>query len=307
MGTLLGAATVFLLRDKMGTKFQKFLLGFASGVMIAASVWSLLIPAIEVSETQSQYAWLPPAIGFLGGMGFLLLLDTVIPHLHLGSDKPEGMKSKLGRSTMLMFAVTLHNIPEGMAVGVVLAGAISGQTAITIAGAITLSIGIAIQNFPEGAIISMPLKSNGMSRGRAFGYGVAQAREDLDDLVLDDRDGVARTVRSGSSRARHIVDRLAPDGRCLQAGFQLVDAGLRRLLQGVNLLSQLALLLGGNTLKLLHQGRQLALLAENLDTKLLNLGCCGGRESLDTLEKIFDFVDHCYFAFYIIFDKFAFV
>ena len=171
MGTLLGAATVFLLRDKMGSKFQKFLLGFASGVMIAASVWSLLIPAIEVSEGQSQYAWLPPAIGFLGGMGFLLLLDTVIPHLHLGSEKPEGMKSKLGRSTMLMFAVTLHNIPEGMAVGVVLAGAISGQTAITIAGAITLSIGIAIQNFPEGAIISMPLRSEGMSRKKAFGYG----------------------------------------------------------------------------------------------------------------------------------------
>ena len=171
MGTLLGAATVFLLRDKMGTKFQKFLLGFASGVMIAASVWSLLIPAIEVSEGQSQYAWLPPAIGFLGGMGFLLLLDTVIPHLHLGSDKPEGMKSKLGRSTMLMFAVTLHNIPEGMAVGVILASAMAEGSMIPMSTAWALAIGIAIQNFPEGAILSMPLHSEGMSKWKAFSIG----------------------------------------------------------------------------------------------------------------------------------------
>lgn len=171
IGTMLGAATVFLLKDKMGNKFQKFLLGFASGVMIAASVWSLLIPAIEVSRQSYDWAWLPPAIGFLGGMGFLLMLDSIIPHIHVNSDKPEGMKSKLGRSTMLLFAVTLHNIPEGMAVGVVLAGAVSGQTIITVAGALTLSIGIAIQNFPEGAIISMPLRGEGISKTRAFSYG----------------------------------------------------------------------------------------------------------------------------------------
>ena len=136
--------------------------------MIAASVWSLLIPAIELSEEQNIVGWVPAAVGFLLGIAFLLLLDSVIPHFHKNSDEPEGIKSKLGKTTMLLFAVTLHNLPEGMAVGVTLAGAIMGNAGITMAGAFVLSLGIAIQNFPEGAIISMPLRSEGMSRKRAF-------------------------------------------------------------------------------------------------------------------------------------------
>ena len=161
-GTSLGAAMVFLMRNKMNPHVEKLLLGFASGVMVAASVWSLLIPSIEMSGDSSLPAWLPPAIGFLLGIGFLLLLDTVTPHIHLNSDKPEGPRTHLKKTTMLVFAVTLHNIPEGMAVGVTFAGAMTGNTGITIAGALALSIGIAIQNFPEGTIISMPLKSEGM-------------------------------------------------------------------------------------------------------------------------------------------------
>ncbi len=171
LGTLLGSATVFLLKDKMSSRLQKMLLGFASGVMIAASVWSLLIPAIAVSEEKFSLPWLPPAVGFLAGMAFLLALDSIIPHLHLNSDKPEGVKSKLNRSTMLTFAVTLHNIPEGMAVGVVLAGVLSQQVSMSLLGALALSIGIGIQNFPEGAIISMPLRSEGMSKFKAFMHG----------------------------------------------------------------------------------------------------------------------------------------
>jgi ZIP family zinc transporter len=171
LGTLLGSATVFLLKDKMSSRLQKMLLGFASGVMIAASVWSLLIPAIEVSEEKFSLPWFPPAVGFLAGMAFLLALDSIIPHLHLNSDKPEGVKSKLNRSTMLTFAVTLHNIPEGMAVGVVLAGVLSQQVPMSLLGALALSIGIGIQNFPEGAIISMPLRSEGMSKFKAFMHG----------------------------------------------------------------------------------------------------------------------------------------
>lgn len=172
IGTALGAATVFLLRQEISPRIQKLLLGFASGVMIAASVWSLLLPSIEISERQSALPWLPAAVGFLGGIAFLLLLDTLIPHLHINSDEPEGIAAKLKRSTKLMLAVTLHNIPEGMAVGVVLAGAMSGNTGISVAGAMTLSLGIAIQNFPEGAIISMPLKAEGIRKGRAFLYGM---------------------------------------------------------------------------------------------------------------------------------------
>jgi ZIP family zinc transporter len=172
LGTLLGSAMVFLLKDRIAPGWQKFMLGFASGVMIAASVWSLLIPSIEMAGQQSDYAtWVPAAMGFLAGMGFLLLLDSVIPHLHLDSDKPEGMKSNLKKTTMLVFAVTLHNIPEGMAVGVVFAGLMSNYADITSAGAMALSIGIAIQNFPEGAIVSMPLKSIGRSRLKAFTIG----------------------------------------------------------------------------------------------------------------------------------------
>ena len=172
LGTALGAAMVFFMRNSMNKKLEKTLLGFASGVMIAASVWSLLIPSIDMATEQGKVAWLPAAVGFLLGILFLLVLDSVIPHLHLNSDKPEGIKSKLKKTTMMVFAVTLHNIPEGMAVGVAFAGAMIGNTGITIAGALALAIGIAIQNFPEGAIISMPLKSEGMSKGKAFMLGV---------------------------------------------------------------------------------------------------------------------------------------
>lgn len=171
LGTTLGAAMVFLMKNKINNKIEKLLLGFASGVMIAASIWSLLIPAIEMSESQGKIAWVPAAIGFLLGITFLLVLDSVIPHLHLKSDKPEGIKSKLKKTTMMVFAVTLHNIPEGMAVGVTFAGALTQNAGITMAGAFALAIGIAIQNFPEGAIISMPLKSEGISKTKAFLYG----------------------------------------------------------------------------------------------------------------------------------------
>lgn len=172
LGTSLGAAMVFFMRDKMNFRLQKFLMGFASGVMIAASVWSLLIPAIEMSEEQGGNAWLPAAAGFLAGVGFLLLLDSLVPHLHMENGKPEGVKSDFRKTTMLVLAVTLHNLPEGMAVGVVLAGALLDNTGMSMAGATVLAIGIAIQNFPEGAIISMPLRSTGVSRPRAFWYGV---------------------------------------------------------------------------------------------------------------------------------------
>lgn len=171
LGTTLGAAMVFFMKKEMHRGVEKFLLGFASGVMIAASVWSLLIPAIDMSEEQGQIAWLPSTVGFLGGMAFLLLLDSLIPHLHLESTEPEGVESSLKKTTMLVLAVTLHNIPEGMSVGVTFAGALIGDAGITMAGAFALAIGIAIQNFPEGAIISMPLRSEGVSRIRAFVYG----------------------------------------------------------------------------------------------------------------------------------------
>ena len=171
-GTALGAGTVFFLRKEMNIKLQKVLLGFASGVMIAASVWSLLIPAIDMAEESGMIAWLPAVVGFLLGVCFLLLLDTVIPHLHFNSNRPEGHKTrKLSRSAMLIFAVTLHNIPEGMAVGVVFTGMLNNSATITITGAFALAIGIAIQNFPEGAIISMPLVGSGITRKRAFTYG----------------------------------------------------------------------------------------------------------------------------------------
>lgn len=177
LGTMLGSAMVFLLKDKMSDKIQKILLGFASGVMIAASVWSLLIPAIEMAEESDSGVptWVPAAVGFVIGAGFLLLLDTVIPHLHVDSNKPEGLsvKKKISRSAMLLLAVTLHNIPEGMAVGVTYAGTVATGASITLAAALALSIGIAIQNFPEGAIISMPLRESGLSKGKAFLAGAA--------------------------------------------------------------------------------------------------------------------------------------
>ena len=171
LGTTLGSAMVFFMKNKINNKIEKLLLGFASGVMIAASIWSLIMPSIDMAEEQGVISWIPATIGFLLGIFFLLILDSIIPHLHLNSNEPEGMKAKIKKTTMMVLAVTLHNIPEGMAVGVVFAGAISGNTGISMAGAFALAIGIAIQNFPEGAIISMPLKSEGMSKLKAFWYG----------------------------------------------------------------------------------------------------------------------------------------
>ncbi len=171
-GTTLGAACVFLLKNEIRPLVQKALLGFASGVMVAASIWSLLMPAMDMSEPMGKMAFVPAAVGFLIGIAFLLILDKTIPHLHMDHDQPEGLKKGFSRSTMLVLAVTLHNIPEGMAVGVVFAGMMADNAEITMAGAFALAIGIAIQNFPEGAIISLPLKSeNGMSRGKSFFYG----------------------------------------------------------------------------------------------------------------------------------------
>lgn len=172
LGTTLGAACVFIMKKDMNILVNKALLGFAGGVMIAASVWSLIIPAIDMSEKMGRFAFIPAAIGVLVGVFFMLILDRIIPHLHLDNDKPEGLKSeRLKKTTMLVLAVVLHNIPEGMAVGIVFAGAMSTGSAITLASAFALSIGIAIQNFPEGAIISMPLRSEGTSKGKSFFYG----------------------------------------------------------------------------------------------------------------------------------------
>ncbi len=170
LGTSLGAACVFLLRGEMNPTVRKAMLGFASGVMVAASVWSLLIPAMDMSQDMGRFAFLPAAAGFLLGILFLLLLDRVVPHLHLDKTEQEGIHSNWKKSTMLMLAVTLHNIPEGASVGIVLAGAMAAGNPITVTAAITLSIGIAIQNFPEGAIISLPLKEEAGKR-KAFFMG----------------------------------------------------------------------------------------------------------------------------------------
>ena len=172
VGTTAGAACVFFLKNELKPIIQKTLLGFASGVMVAASVWSLLIPSMNMCEAMGHLAFLPASIGFMVGILMLLLLDRVIPHLHLGSDEPEGHVCGLKKTTMLVLAVTLHNIPEGMAVGVVFAGFLAEKSGITLAAALALSLGIAIQNFPEGAIISLPLRSeSGMSRKKAFAMG----------------------------------------------------------------------------------------------------------------------------------------
>ena len=171
-GTTLGAACVFFMKNTLGVSVHRSLCGFAAGVMVAASIWSLLIPSIEQSEHLGIFSFLPAFVGFWTGVLFLLALDNLIPHLHVGSNEAEGIKSKLNRTTMMVLAVTLHNIPEGMAVGVMYAGFLAGNTQITAASALALSIGIAIQNFPEGAIISMPLKDEGVSKGKAFLGGV---------------------------------------------------------------------------------------------------------------------------------------
>ena len=172
LGTSLGAACVFFMKHDMSERLSRILTGFAAGVMVAASIWSLLIPAMEQSEEMGRFAFVPAVAGFWGGILFLLLLDHIIPHLHRYSVSAEGPKSRLQRTTMMVLAVTLHNIPEGMAVGVVYAGYLAGNAKITVAAAMALSIGIAIQNFPEGAIISMPLRAEGMKVSKAFAGGV---------------------------------------------------------------------------------------------------------------------------------------
>ena len=171
LGTALGAALVFFMKKELNLKLQNMLSGFAAGVMVAASIWSLLIPSMEMVSDRGKLAFIPAAVGFCIGMIFLLILDKVIPHMHL-DESQEGPKNNLQKTTMMVLAVTLHNIPEGMAVGILYAGWASGSAQITEAGALTLAIGIAIQNFPEGAIISMPLHSKGLSKGRACWYGV---------------------------------------------------------------------------------------------------------------------------------------
>ena len=171
-GTAAGAACVFFMKKELSAGVQRALTGFAAGVMTAASVWSLIIPAIEQSAHMGAWSFLPAFIGFWLGVLFLLLLDRVIPHLHRNANQAEGPKSRLARTTMMVFAVTLHNIPEGMAVGVVCAGLLTGSGEITAGGAMALALGIAIQNFPEGAIISMPLHAEGKSKSRSFVYGV---------------------------------------------------------------------------------------------------------------------------------------
>lgn len=172
VGTIIGSAGVFLMHGQMSRKLQRILTGFASGVMVAASIWSLIIPAMEQSEHLGKLSFLPAFLGVWGGILFLLLLDRIIPHLHLNSQCPEGVPCGLGKSAMMVLAVALHNLPEGMAVGVVVAGWLTGNESVSAAGALVLAIGIALQNLPEGAIISMPLRSNGMKKGKAFGYGV---------------------------------------------------------------------------------------------------------------------------------------
>ena len=170
-GTALGAACVFFMKKELGRNMQRVLTGFAAGVMVAASIWSLIIPAMELSADKGNLSFLPSVIGFWLGILFLLLLDSVIPHLHLYAEKAEGVRSKAAKTTMLLLAVTLHNIPEGMAVGVIYAGLLSGGGKITAGGALALSLGIAIQNFPEGAIISLPLHAEGKSKIKAFAGG----------------------------------------------------------------------------------------------------------------------------------------
>ena len=171
LGTTLGASCVLFMKKMMNKMVQRALTGFAAGIMVSASVWSLLIPSMDYAAEMGKFAFVPAVVGCWIGILFLLAMDHIIPHLHMDTDKAEGPKSKLKKTTMLVFAVTLHNIPEGMAVGVVYAGYLAGNMQISAMGALALAIGIAIQNFPEGAIISMPLRGEGISRRRAFLYG----------------------------------------------------------------------------------------------------------------------------------------
>ena len=207
-GTTLGSACVFFMKKTLHEGVQRALTGFAAGVMVAASIWSLLIPAMEQSEGLGRLAFIPAAVGFWLGIGFLLLLDMAVPHLHQGADAPEGPHSGFSRTTMLVLAVTLHNIPEGMAVGVVYAGYVTGSASITAMGALALSLGIAIQNFPEGAIISMPLKAEGMSACPALPAQLCRRGHDL-------------------CRGRGADPRNVP-GRALQRRHHLLCAGIQR-------------------------------------------------------------------------------
>ncbi len=194
-GNTLGAGLVFLMRHGISERFSKALAGFAAGVMIAASVWSLLIPSLEASEGGPLPAWVPATIGFLGGMLLLLVIDHFTPHLHVGSDEPEGVPSTLKKPTMMLFALGIHNLPEGMAVGVVLAGFLAGDPNITLASVVALSAGIAIQNFPEGAIVSLPLVASGCSRPKAFAMSVlCGAVEPLGALLMVAITGLATPI-----------------------------------------------------------------------------------------------------------------
>ena len=185
LGTMIGAAFVFLMKNEMSLRVQKSLLGFASGVMVAASVWSLLIPAMEMEESKGAWSVVPAAVGFLLGMGFLLLLDEVTPHLHIGTNKPEGPHSRLSKTAMLALAVTIHNLPEGMAVGAVFAGAEEQLVGLSLTSVLAVSIGIAIQNIPEGAIISMPMRAAGNSKWRSFAIGsLSGIVEPLGGLII---------------------------------------------------------------------------------------------------------------------------
>lgn len=183
LGTLLGSVTVFFLRKEIPTKFNKLLIGFAAGVMIAASIWSLLIPAINTSETEVK--WMPSAIGFTLGMLSLLIIDSILPHQHLNEEEPEGVKTKLKKPWLLFFSITLHNLPEGMAVGALLSGFLTGDEAISLMGIVTLAVGIAIQNIPEGSIVAMPLKESGLSRPKAFLAGaISGVAEVLGTIIM---------------------------------------------------------------------------------------------------------------------------
>ena len=213
LGTSLGAACVFFLKKTLSDAVQRALTGFAAGVMVAASVWSLLIPAIAQSAVLGRWSFLPAALGFWVGILFLLALDHIIPHLHAKSGQAEGPKSRLQRTTMMVLAVTLHNIPEGMAVGVVYAGYLSGQAQITAAGALALSLGIAIQNFPEGAIISLPLRAEGMKKSKAFLDGVSAELCGGRDALRCGRGADPRDVAGDAHQRRHhfLRHRLQPD------------------------------------------------------------------------------------------------
>lgn len=185
IGTIIGASMVLFARREVSARIHNILLGFAAGVMVAASVWSLIIPSLELSEGMGRMSWIPSAIGIILGMLFLLMLDSLVPHMHPGTDRREGPNLHLGKRHMLMLAVTLHNIPEGMAVGAVIAGAMAGDMGISIAAATALAIGMAIQNIPEGAIISLPLRGDGMSRKKAFGWGALSGIvEPLSALIM---------------------------------------------------------------------------------------------------------------------------